>query len=96
MSSSSARTVPCHRRDRCDRPPPRPRSARTGSARPRVRPRPGQGDRDARAGRRPAVGDFDDAGWLRAAMDGIDQVFLACSNDPHAGVVGDGGDRRGR
>jgi uncharacterized protein YbjT (DUF2867 family) len=29
-----------------------------------------------------AVGDFGDAGSLRAALDGVDGVFLACSNQP--------------
>lgn len=29
-----------------------------------------------------AVGDFGDAGSLRAALDGVEQVFLACANHP--------------
>jgi uncharacterized protein YbjT (DUF2867 family) len=29
-----------------------------------------------------AVGDFDDPGSIQAALDGVDGVFLACSNQP--------------
>src|SRR5919112_5134149 len=29
-----------------------------------------------------AVGDFGDPGSIRAALDGVDGVFLACSNQP--------------
>jgi nucleoside-diphosphate-sugar epimerase len=30
----------------------------------------------------PAVGDFGDPGSMKAALDGVDGVFLACSNQP--------------
>src|SRR5919112_6390853 len=30
-----------------------------------------------------AVGDFDDSESLRLALEGVDGIFLACSNQPH-------------
>lgn len=42
-----------------------------------------------------AVGDFAEPSTVRRALDGVDRLMLICPNDPSAGRVRDGGDRRG-